>query len=104
MEYKTTNYPVEAIYKHMRCPKCIAQLDYADDEFYNKSIRDIQDLDFGFTTKGFQLWCNRHDISVIHIDKGTHDLIVDTSEYGSLDKRNGSMAPLSELKQAMSLE
>jgi hypothetical protein len=100
--YKVVNEPTESIYRYMRCPKCLKSLVHAEHKNYGKSIRDVQDLDFGFTHTGFQVWCNVHEINVIHINKLGMDLPVDTSVYGTLDDRNqGRVQPMSSLKQQL---
>ena len=32
------------------------------------SLQDYARLDVGFTDKGLQVWCRRHDLNVVHID------------------------------------
>ena len=98
--HKEVHEPIESIYRYMRCPKCVKSLVHAEHKNYGKSIRDVQNLDFGFTHSGFQVWCNVHDINVIHINKLGMDLPVDTSVYGTLeDQKQGRVQSMSSLKQ-----
>lgn len=100
--HKEVHEPIESIYRYMRCPKCVKSLVHAEHKNYGKSIRDVQNLDFGFTHSGFQVWCNVHDINVIHINKLGMDLPVDTSVYGTLeDQKQGRVQSMSSLKQQL---
>ena len=44
------------------CKKCLAELPQ------DTCPRDYQQLEVGWTEKGIQVWCKRHDINIIHID------------------------------------
>tara|TARA_B100000212_G_C27179116_1_gene449518 strand:+ start:395 stop:610 length:216 start_codon:yes stop_codon:yes gene_type:complete len=46
----------------IHCKKCVKERG----EFI--SPRDYASLEFGYTKKGFQLWCVRHDENVLAID------------------------------------
>ena len=48
------------------CVKC-------SDEFMGgstdaKSLQDYSTIDAGFTERGIQLWCQRHQVNICHID------------------------------------
>lgn len=30
--------------------------------------REYADLEAGWTKKGFQVWCKRHELNIIHVD------------------------------------
>ena len=45
--HKEVHEPIESIYRYMRCPKCVKSLVHAEHKNYGKSIRDVQNLDFG---------------------------------------------------------
>ncbi len=45
------------------CRKCVE-----DGPPEGKSRADIQKLECGWTAKGFQVWCKRHDTNIIHVD------------------------------------
>jgi len=47
---------------YIHCNKCIKELPAAT------SPSDFQDIKVGFTEKGIQVWCKRHDQSMLHID------------------------------------
>ena len=34
------------------------------------SMRDYARLDIGFTARGLQVWCQRHELNVMHINFG----------------------------------
>ena len=33
-----------------------------------KSLQDYSKIDAGFTDRGIQLWCQRHQVNICHID------------------------------------
>jgi len=46
----------------MHCKKCL------DERGESISPRDYASFEFGYTKKGFQLWCTRHEENVLAID------------------------------------
>ena len=67
------------------CVKC-------SDEFMTgstdaKSLQDYSKIDAGFTDRGIQLWCHRHQINVCHIDFEGKKLDVD---FRCLEKKSNS--------------
>ena len=36
------------------------------------SPSEYQDIEVGWTDKGLQVWCKRHDINIVHIDFEGH--------------------------------
>jgi hypothetical protein len=48
------------------CVKC--EGDVASGRADGLSLREYTALDVGFTGRGFQVWCRRHDQNVVHID------------------------------------
>ncbi|HSG88340.1 MAG TPA: hypothetical protein VLA56_03955 [Pseudomonadales bacterium] len=48
------------------CVKCEAEV--AAGRAGAMSLREYTALDVGFTARGFQVWCRRHDQNVVHID------------------------------------
>ena len=46
----------------MHCGKCLNEL------LAGESPRSYASLEFGWTPKGFQLWCKRHEMNVINTD------------------------------------
>ena len=51
------------IIQYAHCGQCIQDLEGAC-----ISPREYADLSIGFTGIGLQIWCNRHDCNVVHID------------------------------------
>ncbi len=49
-----------SVYFH--CKKCMNELPY------EISPREYQRLQVGWTLHGLQVWCNRHDVNIIHIN------------------------------------
>jgi len=47
---------------YFHCKECLNELPY------DTSARDYQLLEIGWTGKGLQVWCNRHDRNIIHIN------------------------------------
>jgi hypothetical protein len=42
-----------------------------------KSLQSYTALDVGFTDRGLQVWCRRHDCNVVHVDFAGHKLAAD---------------------------
>ena len=61
---------------YMHCRRCIAELPYGE------SPADYARLEVGFTQRGWQVWCNRHDLNVMHIDFEGQQHPADLSESG----------------------
>lgn len=52
-----------ALYFH--CSLCVRQY---EEESPQMSRAEFARLDIGWTKLGFQVWCRRHDINVMHVD------------------------------------
>lgn len=50
----------------MHCRKCLAE------KPTGISPRDWQQTEAGWTEKGFQVWCKRHECNIIHMDFEGH--------------------------------
>lgn len=50
------------IINYVHCSKCYEELPDG------LSMKERQQLEVGFTDKGLQVWCKRHDCNVCHID------------------------------------
>jgi hypothetical protein len=50
------------IISFMHCKKCLEELPE------DTSPRNWAMLEIGWTVKGFQVWCKRHEENVIHLD------------------------------------
>ena len=70
--YKMTNdiaeleYLLYKINKPVVCTKC-------SDEFVGgstdaKSLQEYTKVDVGFTDRGFQIWCRRHELNICHFN------------------------------------
>lgn len=46
----------------LHCKKCLK------DNTFGTAPRHWARLEFGWTEKGFQLWCVRHDVNIISVD------------------------------------
>ena len=60
------SYLLNQIKEPIVCVKC-------SDEFMTgqtdaKSLQDYSRIDVGFTERGIQLWCQRHEINICHIN------------------------------------
>ena len=51
-----------SIHAYFHCRKCL------DERPADVSPKDWAQLEIGWTTIGFQVWCKRHDINVVHVD------------------------------------
>ncbi len=49
------------------------------------SLQDYARLDVGFTDKGLQVWCRRHDVNVVHID---FDNMMPEADFRCLEKKH----------------
>ena len=52
-----------------------------------KSLQEYSRIDAGFTDQGIQLWCNRHQINICHINFEGKKLDID---FRCLEKKNNS--------------
>ena len=51
-----------------------------------KSLQDYSKIDAGFTERGLQLWCQRHQFNICHIDFEGKKLDID---FRCLEKKSG---------------
>lgn len=51
---------------YLHCGKCIEELQ--QDSKTRQSPADFARLAVGFTDRGIQIWCNRHECNVMHMD------------------------------------
>lgn len=77
-EREITNNLDIAMYMH--CGKCMAQ------KPVDKSPAEFADLAVGWTPIGLQVWCNRHEINVLHIDFEGQKLPANTTANGGSGK------------------
>lgn len=57
-----------AIELYFHCALCMKELNELKDESKFMSPRDYAQVEAGWTVKGFQVWCKRHDCNIVHID------------------------------------
>ncbi|MEE4360731.1 MAG: hypothetical protein V2I63_04320 [Pseudomonadales bacterium] len=55
-----------AIHEPLVCAKCADEV--LDGRAGECSMQEHARLDVGFTARGFQVWCRRHDVNVVHFD------------------------------------
>ncbi len=56
------------------CAKCLLE------KPQHKSPREFSDIEAGWTIKGFQVWCKRHDINIANFDLLEHKVAFITTE------------------------
>ena len=64
-----------------RCPLCEA------DTPSHLSPREYSHIEAGFSERGFQVWCLRHERNIIHIDFMGQDVVADTGMFGKFGGR-----------------
>lgn len=60
------------IVQFFHCRRCLAEVSALAEKEGSASPRDYARLSVGFTPIGYQVWCNRHDINIVHIDFEGH--------------------------------
>jgi len=74
MEKKVSNN--NAIEMYLHCNKCLSEI---NDTGMKITPKDYAKISIGFTDVGIQLWCDRHDCNVAHIDFEGHQHPANTS-------------------------
>jgi hypothetical protein len=64
-----------------RCPAC------AKEAPQDVSPREYSHIEAGFSDRGFQVWCLRHEQSIIHIDFMGQDVVADVGRFGRFGQR-----------------
>jgi hypothetical protein len=64
-----------------RCPIC------EDEAPKHLSPREYSHIEAGFSDRGFQVWCLRHERNIIHIDFMEQDVVADTGMFGKFGGR-----------------
>jgi hypothetical protein len=57
--------PIETdnvIQMYFHCRECVAELPAGE------SPADYQRIQAGWTARGFQVWCRRHELNIMHVD------------------------------------
>ncbi len=91
--------PREHINTYIRCPKCQEDIFRRAGSEVTISPREYGRMECGFTRDGFQVWCLRHDMNIIHIDFNREDMTVDTTMRGSFSSKGATT--VSVLKQQL---
>ena len=52
----------------IHCGMCVKEFKDKDPATRGQSPQSYSRLSIGYTKLGFQVWCNRHDVNVMHID------------------------------------
>jgi hypothetical protein len=66
----------------LRCPKCMRELPF------DVSPRDYSHIEAGFSSRGFQVWCLRHEINIVNIDFQGQYVVADVGMFGKFGGRN----------------
>ena len=69
------DYLLNKIKKPVVCVKCSDEFQSGKTDHY--SLQDYLKIDAGFTERGLQIWCQRHQVNVCHIDFKGHKLETD---------------------------
>ena len=56
------------IHTYMHCVKCLDELPAGE------SPKEYQWLEIGWTERGLQIWCSRHNENVLHLDLDSQKL------------------------------
>ncbi len=80
------SYLLNQIKEPIVCVKC-------SDEFMagstdSKSLQDYSKIDVGFTERGLQIWCQRHEINICHINFNNLELETDFRCLEKIKKNN----------------
>lgn len=53
---------------YLHCKKCLEEREESEEIRTKISPKDYARIQVGWTEKGLQVWCNRHDCNIVHID------------------------------------
>ena len=73
-EIPTTN----EIQAYLHCRYCLAEFQAGVPEARGKSPKEYADTQAGWTKQGLQVWCNRHEVNLIHMDFGGNKVRANT--------------------------
>ena len=57
---------------YLHCSLCLEEVVAKLAKQESASPRDYAQLEVGWTPRGFQVWCHRHDVNVMHVDFEGH--------------------------------
>ena len=76
------SYLLNQIKEPIVCVKCSNELSQGLTDA--KSIQDYSRVDVGFTDRGLQIWCQRHQVNICHINFEGNKL---ESDFRCLEKK-----------------
>ena len=76
------SYLLNQIKEPIVCVKCSNELSQGLTDA--KSIQDYSRVDVGFTDRGLQIWCQRHQVNICHINFQGNKL---ESDFRCLEKK-----------------
>jgi len=79
---KGIQQPQQEADEFYRCPMCMKELPIG------VSPRDYSHIEAGFSPRGFQVWCLRHERNIIHITFNEQYVNADTGMFGKFGGRN----------------
>tara|TARA_Y100000996_G_scaffold406614_1_gene383171 strand:+ start:118 stop:396 length:279 start_codon:yes stop_codon:yes gene_type:complete len=77
-----SSYLLNQIDKPLVCVKC--SFEFTSGQTDAKSLQDYSKFDVGFTNRGFQVWCRRHEVNVCHFKFGNKQ---PEADFRCLEKR-----------------
>ena len=76
-------YLLNKIKEPIVCVKCSNE--FTTGQTDSISLQDYQKVDVGFTERGLQIWCQRHQLNICHINFEGHKL---ESDFRCLEKKS----------------
>jgi len=73
--------PKSQIKMFWHCAQCMPEAAAA-----RQSPADYQSIEVGWTERGFQVWCKRHDANVMHVDFEGEQHAADLSPEGAFEE------------------
>jgi hypothetical protein len=77
------DYLLNQIKEPIVCVKCSDELTQGQTDA--KSIQDYSRIDVGFTNRGLQIWCQRHQLNICHIN---FEGEMPEADFRCLEKKN----------------
>ena len=80
------DYLFNKIKEPIVCVKCSHE--FLSGQTDSKSLQEYSKIDVGFTERGLQIWCQRHQLNICHINFDGKKLETD---FRCLEKKNSSI-------------
>lgn len=74
--------PENQIKLFFQCRKCVEELAQMGGPVQGESPQSYARVSVGWTQLGFQVWCNRHEVNVLHLDLEGFQHPANTSRSG----------------------